>query len=367
MELKSNLSIFFNDIVNLFRGGRVLGIDIGTVSIKAVELSRRGGDIVLDNYGILSTKGYLERGNEAIQTSSLKLAEGEVLPLLRTVLNEMKPKTKLAFASLPSFATFTTTFEMPLIAAAETAKAVNFQARQYIPLPISEVTVEWVKTAEFENERGQRYQRILITAVPKELIRKYKGLFRKAGLTLTAVEMEDFSLTRILTGGETPPTMILDIGAESTSVTVAEKGILQYSGQTDYAGASLTQAVARSLGISASRAEELKRRRGLSGTAGEYELSTSIVPFLDVIIQEGNRLRFDYERIYGKKIQRLILVGGTANLPGIGRYISSQMNLVLNEPLPFTNIKYRTDLEPVVKDLSRTLAVATGVAIKGLL
>lgn len=365
MNLKSGLSIFYHDVINLFRGGRVLGIDIGTVAIKAAELTRQSGEIILSGYGVLGTKGYLERGNEAIQTSSLKLEERDIIRLLQIFLKEMKPKTKIVFASIPSFAGFTTILEMPFFSPEETAKAVNFQARQYIPLPISEVTIEWIRTEEFDNEKGQRFQRVLITAIPNELILKYKKIFNAADLTLMAIEMEAHALVRALIKSETPPTLIFDIGAESSQFIVAENGILKYTGQSDYAGVSLTQSVARSLGISAFRAEELKCRRGLLGHGGEYELSTALLPFLDVIIQEGGRVRADYERIYGRKIERFLLAGQTANLPGIGKYFAEQLALIESQPLLFTDIKYPAELEPVVRDLSRTLPIAVGLALKG--
>jgi type IV pilus assembly protein PilM len=367
MELKSTISVFFNDIVNFSRGGRVLGVDIGTVSLKIAELSKRAGAVTLENYGLLETKGYLERGNEAIQTSSLKLVERDVAGLIKTLLQEIKPKTKIAFASIPTFAAFTTTFEMPLLSYQETAKAVTFQARQYIPIPISETAVEWIKTQEFENQRGQRYQRILITAFPNEVIKKYRAIFKMSGLTLNAVEVENFSLVRALMTSAAPPTLLMDIGAESTTFTIAEGTNLQYLGQTDYGGVSLTQAAARSLSISSRRAEEIKRRRGLIGGAGEYELSTVLLPFLDVIIQESSRVRTEYERIYGRKIKRFVLIGGSADLPGIERYITSQLGFYAEEPLLFANIKYPVALEPAAKSLSRTLPIAVGSALKGFI
>ena len=365
MELKSTVSIFFNDIVNFFKGGRVLGVDIGTVSIKIAELSKKSGALILKNYGFLEKSDYLERGNEAIQTSSLKLVEKDVADLIKILLKEIKPKTKIAFASIPAFSVFSTIFEMPLLSYQETAKVVNFQARQYVPLPISEVTLEWIKTQEFENKYGQRRQRILVIAFPNEIIRKYKNIFKMSGLTLNAIEVDGFSYVRALMNSSSPPTLFIDIGAESTTFAVAEGAILQYLGQTDYGGASFTQAIARSLDITPKRAEEIKKRRGLVGGASDYELSTVILPFLDVIIQEGTRVIAEYERLYGKKIKRFILVGGSAGLAGIESYVSNQLGLDAEQPLLFANVKYPANLEPIAKSLSETLTLAIGSALRG--
>src|SRR3989344_2284521 len=113
---------FFGDIRNFFRGGTVLGVDIGTASIKAVELRKTGDRFALKNYGILETRDYLDHPNAAIQTSSLKISEKDAASALRLLLREMKSKTNLAVATLPTFATFTTTLDFPDLPREETEK-----------------------------------------------------------------------------------------------------------------------------------------------------------------------------------------------------------------------------------------------------
>lgn len=361
--MKFGISDFFQDVGNFFKSGAVLGIDIGTVTIKIAELSERRSKFKLENYGILETKKYLDRPNQAIQTSSLKLVEEEAGDLLKILLKEMKPKTKLAIASIPSFNAFTTFLEMPLFSKDETAKAIAFQAKQYIPLPASSVSVDWIKIEEYEDERGQKNQRVLLIGFPVEVIKKYKTIFSKVGLKLIALEMEGLALTRaFLDKNDDSITMIVDIGAESTNMLVVEKGTMKYNSQTDYGGIFLTGALGRSLGISVSRAEELKRRRGLLASGGEYELSTLILPFLDVIIQEVKHAQEAFERRYGKKIQKLLLTGGGAKLLGIEKYFSSQINLRVINSFMLTGIEHNEQIEPILQKLNCDLPVAIGLA-----
>jgi len=150
-------------------------------------------------------------------------------------------------------------------------------------------------------------------------------------------------------------------------IAVIERGVLKQIGQTDYAGATLTNAVARVLGVSARRAEELKRRRGLLGFGGEYELSTSLLPFLDVIIRECIRVKDLYESDYQKSVAGFTLVGGGANLPGIGDYFTKQLQLPLSEPGSLRHFAYGENLEPLAKSLGRDLAVASGLTLKSKL
>jgi len=360
-KVKKTASDFFSDISGFLNPQRVLGVDIGTSSIKLVEFYKKGEDLKLENYGWLETKGYLERGNEIIQASGLKISVKETVGLVKTLLAQVKPKAKNVIASIPAFSAFVTPFDLPFLSARETAAAISFQARQFIPLPLSEVSLDWLKIDEFENQKGIRFQRILLIGIPREVIKTYQLIFKTAGLKLAAVEVESLALLRAVMVHE-PLILIADLGAVSTNFVIAQKGVLKYSGQSDYGGAFLTQVISRSLEISPLRAEELKCRSGLLATAGEYELSALMLPFLDVIIGEARRVKETYERSSGKKVERLMLAGGGANLPGIEKYFSKQMDLAAVKPFTFSGFKYPSEIEPMVKELNNILAVAVGLA-----
>jgi len=355
---------FFQDLKMFFASKQVIGIDIGTASIKLVEIERKKNILSLKNYAILETKEYLERGNAALQTSSLKLSENEVIPLLRTALREMGTKTKYAVASLPAFGVFFVPIEMPLISPEETAKSISFQARQYIPIPIDQVTIDWTKIGEFDSNDGRRLQRILVTGIPNALIIKYRAIFKGAGLKLVALEVEIHSLARALTKKGELPTLLVDMGAESTSIMIVNDGVVQEVSEIDYAGITLTQALARSLGISVTRAEELKRRRGISDSGKEHELSTSLYPFLDVIIQRCVQLKSSFEKRSGVKVRTATLTGGGANLIGIEEYFKSQMGLPIQHPGILDFLEHSPELDPIKASFDRNLAVASGLVFR---
>ena len=355
---------FFDDIAALFTAPSVLGVDIGTVSMKMVEVSRKANILTLENYGILETREYLNRGNASIQTSSLKISEREAIPILKKLIEETKPKTRQVIASIPSFATFFVTIDMPAIPDAEVGKAIQFQARQFIPVPINEVSLEWAKMSEFQNERGQPMHRYFLTATPNAIVKKYTDIFKGAGLRLISLEVETSALVRSLIGNTNPITMIMDMGGQSTEFIVVEQGTIKRVTQSDYAGSTLTQALSRTLDISSKRAEELKRRKGLLGSGGEYELSTSLLPFLDVIIQECDRAKREYERVSGKTIEELMIVGGGANLKGLESYLKEQMHIRTHAPDALWRFKRPVEIEPILPELNRELATAVGLALR---
>ncbi len=354
---------FITDIQNFFKGGKVLGTDIGTASIKITELSKRGESFILSNYGMLETKKYLDYPNQAIQTSSLRIVEKDATHLLKTLLSEMKTRSHLAITSVPLFATFVTVFEMPKFSREETNKVVMFQAQQYVPMPLDQISVEWFVIEEFDTERGQKYQRILLVGIPNDVIMKYKKIHKDAGLRLVAMEVDIFAILRALDKFLTEvPTLIVDIGAQSTGMIVVEGKSVRHANQTDYSGIYLTQAIAKSLDVSMIRAEELKRRKGLSGEGVDSELSTLLLPFLDVIIQEVRHAKDVYERRYAKKVEKIMLIGGGANLIGIEKYFSSQIGLTIAHQSLLMGVQYPETLRPVEKNIDNELVVSFGLA-----
>ncbi len=353
---------FFSDIGNFFGSRSVLGVDIGTTSIKIAELSRKEERSRLVNYGILDTKEYLNYPNRIIQSSSLKISEEDTTRILKILLKEMGTRSKIAIGSIPAFAVFTTVLEMPVLSADETSKAVNFQAPQYIPLPISEVAVDWIKIGEFDSDQHQRYQRIFLIGIPQEIVQKYKAIFKNAGLKLIALEIDGLAIVRLLSSQDDKTTLFIDLGAEMSDIFLAGNGNIFYSGQTDYGSVYLTQAIARSLGVSVMRAEELKKRRGLLSGGAESELSTLTQPFLDVIIQEVNHAKIAYEHRYGKKVDQVMLLGGGANLLGIQEYFANQINVPAARPNLSSRIDCNPKLEPILRQLNNELPIAVGLA-----
>lgn len=354
---------FIRDIGNFFHGGSALGIDIGTTAIKAMEVRKTGDIFSLENYALLETKDYLEHPNQAIQKSSLKPSENDLVATLKLLLRDMRPKSKLAIASLPSFSTFSTLLDFPALSDAETDKAIGFQAAQFIPLPIAEVTLEWRRIGEYADKEGVRHQRVLLVAVPNDVIKIYTNIFKRAGLKLIALEAEAFSLARALRGSfSEAPTLIVDIGGVSTGISVLAGGRIEYMTQTDYSGVYLTQALSRSLEISMSRAEELKKRRGLIGGEADSEIGTMLTPFLDVIMQETRRAIDSYQKNSGKKVEKIALAGGGANLLGIEKYFGSQFGIPLAHHSFTGGLSLSPLLTPARKEMDNRFAVAYGCA-----
>ncbi|MDP3999722.1 MAG: type IV pilus assembly protein PilM [bacterium] len=336
------------------------GVDIGTTSIKIVELKQGGQKPGLKDYCVLESYAHLEKFNAAIQTSNLKMLDQKTAEYLKTAIQQIESKDIEAIASVPTFSAFTTLIEMPAMSEADTSKAMAFQVRQYVPLPISEVTTDWIKIMEKKDSAGNLIQQVLLISIPNEIINKYKNVFQLAGVKLIALEVEGLSLARALTLGSPEVSLIVDIGSRSTSILIAQNGFLKFVSQTDFAGSSLTQNLAAGTSLSPQEAEEMKRQRGIvSG-----ELSTLLIPVLDAIINETRLVKEDFEKNYKEPVQKLILTGGGANLSGIEKYFGEQLGLPAVKGNPLSRVDYPEELNPLLGELNNTLAIAAGLALR---
>jgi type IV pilus assembly protein PilM len=352
---------FFSSLVNT---EPLLGVDIGTASIKIAEVKtgEKGPEIL--NYGILETLSYLERFNEAFQASTLRISEGNVAKYLKLLIERAGIRARNVVATVPAFLAFSTLIEVPPMGDGEIKKFLDYQAKQYIPLPLSTVSFDWVKVGERKLPSGEDRYQILLISIPNDQLQEFQNIFKAAGLRLKAVELEGMSLAKSLTDRSQELSLIMDIGSRSTGFAVAKNGFLKFSGQTDFSGGSLTQAISNGLAISERRAEDLKRQRGILGSLSERELSTLIQPLLDVIISEGKRVAQNYETNFGEKIQRVILSGGGANMAGIEKYVTDQFKVPAVKADPFANVRHPESLNPILKEIGPLLSVAIGSGLK---
>lgn len=358
----------------------VLGIDIGTSSIKAVQLKKDDNVFKLENYGELITYGYLEQPNNAIQTSTLKMLDNQVAELLRNLLSATKTTTKKAVFSIPLFSSFVTLIEMPRLTQEEVAKAIDFEAHQYVPVPINEVVLDWSIVGSVVEEQkpdllAQTGQlgtiktppagkiQVLLVAVPKEVVEKYNRIARLSNLQLVGLEVESFALAKALVGRDTKPICILDIGARSTNICIVDNGYVKLTHNLDTSGGEITRALANSLNVSYQRAEDLKKEQGLKVGETQREIYGVLVSILDIILSDVEKYVSLYSKKNGRNIDKIILNGGSAHLLGLDKYISDKLHIAVQISNPFKFISYPQSLNPIVKDIGPTLSIAIGLAM----
>ncbi|MBI2121216.1 MAG: type IV pilus assembly protein PilM [Candidatus Wildermuthbacteria bacterium] len=342
-----------------FTPQHILGVDIGTSLLKVVELSKWGERISLKNYGALRASSLYDRPFRTFEKNTLLLSQEDIARALRAILQEANIGTRRAVFSIPDFSSFFTNFTLPPMTKEEVPSAVEFEARKHIPVPLSEVTFDW-QIIEGHIGRGQSVG-VLLVAVPNEVIAQYREIARLAGLVLVAMEAEVFGFIRSCVGDERRPIVMVDIGAQSTTINAVAKKMLRMSHSVDVAGNSFTERISQSLSLDRPEAERAKHTQGMNIAAGDRPL---LSPLVDIIIGEIQKFISNFRQVERQEAAKVIIGGGTAALPGLQEYIASQISLEVATSDPFRSVYAPAMLESVVREMGPSYAVAVGIAMR---
>ncbi len=362
----------FRDIRKLFkiRPKNFLGIDIGTSSLRIIELGRRGQVYRLMNYGEIGTSAFREKSFRIFQKKNLTLSDKQVAKAIQTISKEAEIQTEEVNFSIPDFCSFSTTFKLPVMSKDEVPEAVNYEVRPFIPLPLTDVTLDWFI---IEGEPSRTTLKILVVAIPNDVINQYQHIANLANLKLRILEPEVFALARASIKDEKEKEIIglIDIGARSTTCSILEKGILKSSHSFNIAGNELTEVIARSLNIDHNRAEELERKYGLvpdssSSGGSPKEIRKILIPLIDSILEEIRKVFRGFYRQEGKKIEKIVLAGGLISMPGLKEYFSAELKKKVIIADPFLHIACPSILTETLKEIGPSYAIAVGLALKGL-
>jgi type IV pilus assembly protein PilM len=343
----------------------VLGVDIGSSSLKVVQLKKQGGKAVLETYGELALGPYanLEIG-QATNLSAEKIAE-----TLRDLIREAKVTTKECGVGIPFARSLLTLIELPRRQNKEEQKTIiELEARKYIPVPINEVQLDWFVVPD-DSLAGTAKERVrvLLVAVHNDELSLLQNVVRSADLAASFYEIEIFSTIRAVVDEPVKPVMVLDIGASTTKAYVVEHGVVALSHTITSGGQDATRAIAVGNNLSIAAAEALKKEQGLTGAAdGVLDVHSSIELVYSRIFGEARRALAQYESVHGKAIATVILTGGGGVTKGLGTYAQSAFSVEVRVADPFAKTEAPAFIRPVLKEIGPEFAVAVGIALRKL-
>ncbi len=338
----------------------VIGVDIGMHSTKVVQLRYERERAILETYGELLTEGYI-KGATAERGSLLRYLDSDIASLLKDLLRESNTTSKEAVLSIPAASSFVTPVSFPRLAKKEIDQAMPYEARKYVPIPASEVVLDW---DIFEPEEGKDTIDVLLVAVPREIVEKFKRVAESVGIHPRALEVETFSLTRSLVGSDQTPTAIINLGHISTTISLVDKGRVRISHNFGRGSQELTRALERGLGVTRDRAEEIKRNTGLSERIEEKETTSVMTPLVETLFAEIERMISLYNRKAPRKIQKINLTGGGSNLKGLVDYVSGKFGIEVTRGNPFARMVTPAFMQPVLREIGPSFSVAAGLALR---
>lgn len=339
-----------------------IGLDIGSSSFKAVELHREP-----HLFPKLTLYAQSPAPGVSINSDSetdLKTVAGA----LRSFVDAFPFSSRAVVVALPESQIFTRVITLPRMTEKELKNAMQWETEQYIPIPLTEVNMDWQVLDDLSRESESNQMDVLIVASPKSIISKYLKVLKLSSLDPLAIETETMAIARSLVGADvsTPVTMTVNIGAATTDIAVVKNGTIRFTRSISTGGTALARAVSQSLGFDLQQAEEYKKAYGLDETKLEGKVMHAIKPIFDVIVEEIKRsLAFYNTHKKEEKVKRVILSGGTASLPGIIVYLASTLDVEvqLGNPWRFVDKPPKfTDKE--LEEVGPSFATAVGLALK---
>lgn len=353
-----------------------LGVDIGASSIKVVQLTRKHDRAVLETYGEIALAPY--DGKE--MGKAMNLPADKIAEALIDLCRESSVTATQTAVAIPFVSSLVSLIEMPTSDRKQLSEMVPIEARKYIPVPISEVLLDWSivpketnvypSVADEQNSVQSEVKPgktdVMVVAIHNDTVTKYQEIGSKTNLVTAFYEIEMFSTIRALLDQNSKSVMIVDIGAGSTKLYVVEKGVIKNSHLITRGSQDVTIALSNALNITFAEAETLKRSTDISSPQADQKNVGVITSTLDYIFAEANQVLLSYEKKYNKTVDKIMLIGGGSLLNGILPVAkkSFQIEVVLGEP--FSKVEAPAFLQNVLKVANPEFSVAVGAALRML-
>lgn len=335
------------------------GLDIGASSMKAVWIGQQKTGFQLLSALVMPTpqKGML---------SESPLDQEEMAGAIKKLVTEGKITTTYVNIALPENQVYTRVLEMPVLSDKELSSAIYWEAEQYIPVPLGNLTLDWKVLQRPANGAQDTKMHVLLVGAPTSLIDKYQSILTMAGLSILAIETEILSAIRALVIGEHfPNTIIVNIGAVSTSLAIIKEKVMMFTYSTAIGGTALNRAIATDFGFSLNQAEEYKKVYGISKRVFGGKIGQATTPVLSSIVNEVKKAIALYSEKYKNTtpIAQILLCGGTAKLPGIDLFFAQNCGVETVIANPW-NVLASQQVPKEVLDNATDYTIAVGLAIR---
>lgn len=367
-----------------------VGLDIGTNLFRAAQLSPGSPKPNLVNYGSIKVPVGAVIEGEIVDVEAAAYALGQ---LWRTA----GFTTKDVIIGLASQRVVVRLVNMPYMNQTELTGAIQFQAQDYIPIPVEEAIIDAQILHEYLGENDEKMMEVLLVAAQKDMVNNTVAAVEAAGLKPQTIDLSAFAIVRALLGDDTfflpeaqedpeagtAASALINISSDLTNIVVVEKGTPRFARVTPLAGNDLTQAIADSLSLSFDEAEELKIKVGLPNLDGSplvppEDLGENLKVHIEAAqtIMEGQvshfvaeiRRSLDYyltQATQIRSITRLVLSGAGAKLNNFAEYIERglQAKVETGTPLAQVQVSQKLPAERLGND-ELSLAVSLGLALR---
>lgn len=373
-----------------------LGIDLGAGGVKLVELKKEKNRPLLYTYGLTSATQDVHRLFRRKKTVNGKLENNEgsdevdaagnpiinpakveqYAQVLKAVCKAAHTSSKNAVVSLPVSVLFHAVINLPPLKKEELDGVLKAEIKKLLPRPIEEMALDYQVLSPAP---GAKSQRVLVNAVPRDLVMFYTQVFKRAGLALDSLEPESVALARSLVGKDNSVAMLIDVGAERSNFFIIDQGVAITHHSVEIGGFKIDRVLKNILNVEDLLVEQMKRdlfsKLMKIGGAGNSlwsrenfaEMFQTIINPIIKEIEYGFEIYLRQTGNEEKRPEKVILTGGAGQMPYLADIIAEKFKLKCYVGDPWGRVVYQDSIKPVLSNIGSRMAVAVGLALRNVL
>jgi type IV pilus assembly protein PilM len=338
----------------------VVGLDIGSSAVKAVELKASG-------------KGYRVAAiaSEPVPPDSIVdgaiIDGGAVAEAIRKLFARKGFKTKEVAASLSGNAVIVKKISLPVMTSQELADSIYWEAEQYIPFDIQDVSLDYQVLDSGTGADGKGTMEVLLVAAKKEKIADYTSVITQAGRQAVVVDVDAFALQNAYEANYGPgPSVVvlLNAGASATNVNIVSNGQSLFTRDLSLGGNTYTEAVQRELNLPFEAAEAAKKGLPVEGHAFDDVRPVLHAVTENLLLEIQKTFDFYKATAASDQIDRIVLSGGASAVDGFADALADRFGVDVEYFDPFRQVAFEKPPGENVAELAATAAVAVGLALR---
>jgi type IV pilus assembly protein PilM len=348
-----------------FGSKSIIGLDIGSSSVKAVEIATKGKskDFELTHLGVAPLPP------EAIVQGAF-LNSSAIVDAIREAVEKAKIKTKQVAAAVSGHSVIVKRVSLPAMTREELDEQIRWEAEQYIPFDVNEVNLDF---QILDDEGGEGQMDVLLVAAKKDLIDDYVQVIGEAGLTPAVVDVAAFAVENTYEANYDAEgdqvVALVNIGAQVVNINVIANGIPTFTRDITTAGNQYTEEIQKALSISFEEAERIKlggRREEDSQEVVPQEVEHAMQTVTDTVIGEiGRSLDFYGATSAESRIEKVYLAGGSAKVAGFKEAFQERTGHDVEILNPLNRMVPSSKFEPEFLDeMAPALGVGVGLALR---
>ncbi len=371
---------FFNSKIFDKSESSVIGIDIGSSSLKIVQIKKEKGRAILQTYGELGLGPY----NQLATGQAVNFSPDQYSSIILDLLKEANVSVTRGGISIPLKLSLISVINIPKVEQKDEKTVIELEARKYIPVSISEVTLDYSiipqiddSSLEFieqdsedktptQNSEDRKTQKILLVAIHNQILNNYSKIVQDSNLQIDFFEVEAFATARSCLSGEKKPVMIIDFGASSLKIYIIDAGVLVSSHTINKGGQDISFSISKGLNIPFDHAERLKRSLGKIVLPEEVKIRDLINIHEEYFISEIKTVLTVFQKNKNMTISKIIFTGGSSVLDGFENKVKSSFSCEVEIASPFSKIETPVSLREILKVTGTTFSTAIGLALRAL-